>query len=360
MRKRTFAAVAGAAGGLGVAASLAASAGTGALPPPPTLSATTPVATATVAVLPSATTTVSATTPVATATVALPPVETVVSPVTTAVAPMTTTATSVAGAAGGSATSEPPFPASVPSSQPPAAAGAGAARAGTGTFAAAATPTGTQVRAAPTLRVRRQPGRADTRRLVLTLRRSRELTVLFRGPGDTCRVAGRLVVHGRRGTNVVPLNGRTRGGRLAAGVFRVEVLDTTGSALRVLGKLAVSLRYDARGLPHVRQVRYVPRDCSRGVAALLASSRPVAGERATGGPAPAAQPGRDAGPPAAADTPSDVNRSGDGGGLAALPNLVPGDAVGGLAAVLVIGLLVLSGGGFLVVAGSSAFRALRR
>jgi hypothetical protein len=192
---------------------------------------------------------------------------------------------------------------------------------------------------------------------VLTLRRPRELTVLFRGPGDTCRVAGRLVVHGRRGTNVVPLNGRVREGRLAAGMFRIEVLDTTGSARRVVGKLAVMLRYDARGRAQVRQVRYVPRDCALGVAALLASSRPVAGERATATP-PTAQP-QDARPAPAKPTVDVQSEDGDGGGLAALPNLAPGDAVGGLAAVILIALLVLSAGGFLLVAGSSAYRRLR-
>ena len=197
------------------------------------------------------------------------------------------------------------------------------------------------------------------RRLVLTLRRPRELTVLFRGPGETCRVAGRLVVHGRRGTNVVPLNGRVRGGRLATGVFRVEVLDTTGGARRVLGKLAVSLRYDARGRPHVSQVRYVPRDCALGAAALLASSRLVAGERRTSGPT-STRSGSETSSPPAADEPVVVDQSGDGGGLAALPNLSPGDAVGGRAAVLLLALLVLSAGGFLLVAGSSAFRRLRR
>ena len=194
---------------------------------------------------------------------------------------------------------------------------------------------------------------------MLTLRRPRELTVLFRGPGNTCRVAGRLVVHGRRGTNIVPLNGRVREGRLAAGVFRVEVLDTTGNAQRVLGKLAVSLRYDARGRPHVRQVRYVPQDCALGVAALLTSSRPVVGERGTAGPTSTQRSGETS-PPVAADKPVDVDGTGDEGGLAALPNLAPGDAVGGLAAVLLLGLLVLSAGGFLLVAGSSAFRRLRR
>ena len=213
------------------------------------------------------------------------------------------------------------------------------------------------MRAAPTLRARRQPGRVGARRLVLTLTRPRELTVLFRGPGDTCRVAGRLVVHGRRGTNVVPLNGRVRGGRLAAGVFRVEVMDTTGSARRVMGKLAVSLRYDADGRPHVRQVRYVPRDCAFGAAALLASSRLVAGERGTAGPT-STQRGGEASPPVAADDPVAVDGDGDdAGGLAALPNLGPDDAVGGVAAVVLVALLVLSAGAFLYVAGSSAVRA---
>ena len=194
---------------------------------------------------------------------------------------------------------------------------------------------------------------------MLTLTRPRELTVLFRGPGDTCRVAGRLVVHGRRGTNVVPLNGRVRGGRLAAGVFRVEVLDTTGSARRVMGKLAVSLHYDARGRPRVRQVRYVPRDCAVDAAALLASSRLVAGERGTAGPNSTQRDG-DPSPPAAADDPVTVDGDDDdAGGLAALPNLGP-DAVGGVAAVILVALLVFSAGAFLLVAGSSAVRALRR
>jgi hypothetical protein len=48
------------------------------------------------------------------------------------------------------------------------------------------------------------------------------------------------------------------------------------------------------------------------------------------------------------------------GGLAALPNLVRGDAVGGLTALILVGLLLLSAGAFLLVAGSSARRALRR
>jgi hypothetical protein len=329
---------------------------------------TTPVATATVAVPPPPTVTtvptVTATTPVATATVALPPppppVQTVVSAVTTAAAPVTTTAAAVTGAAAGAAASAPSAP-SASSAQPtggaatapsPAAGVAGA----TPTFAAA--PTGSQVRTAPTLRTRATPGRVGARRLVLTLARPRELTVLFRGPGETCRVAGRMVVHGKRGRNVVPLNGRVRGGRLAPGMFRVEVLDTTGSAQRVVGKLAVMLRYDARGRAQVRQVRYVPRDCALGVAALLTSSRLVAGERAT--PARPAAQQQDARPTPAQPT-VDVRGEDDdeGGGLAALPNLAPADAVGGLAAAILIGLLVLSAGGFLLVAGGSAYRRLR-
>jgi hypothetical protein len=105
----------------------------------------------------------------------------------------------------------------------------------------------------------------------------------------------------------------------------------------------------------VRQVRYVPRDCATGVAALLTSSSPVAGERATTA-APAAQP--TAGPTPSSSRPVDAQP--EEGGLAAIPNLAPGDAVGGLTAVILVGLLLLSVGGFLLVAGSSARRALRR
>ena len=191
------------------------------------------------------------------------------------------------------------------------------------------------------------------------LGRARELTLLFRGPGETCRVAGRVVVHGRRGRNVVPLNGRVRGGRLAPGAFRVEVLDTTGTAQRMLGRLAVVLRYDARGRARVRQVRYVPRDCALGVAALFASSLRVAGERATTAP-PVAQPAARARPTTAAPPRVDAEGDGDQGGLAALPNLASGDAVGGITALILVGLLLLSAGGFLLVAGGSAARALRR
>jgi hypothetical protein len=191
------------------------------------------------------------------------------------------------------------------------------------------------------------------RRLVLTLNRPRELTVLFRGPGETCRVAGRVVVQGRRGENAIPLNGRVRGGRLAPGRFRVEVLDTTGSGQRLLGRLAVALRYDAHGRARVRQVRYVPRDCALGVAALLTSSARVSGERAATA-APAARPAAPNPPSRPADAEPEK------GGLAAIPNLAPGDAVGGLTAAILVGLLLLSVGGFLLVAGSSARRALRR
>jgi hypothetical protein len=198
------------------------------------------------------------------------------------------------------------------------------------------------------------------RRLVLTLTRPRELTVLFRGPGETCRVAGRLVVHGRRGTNVVPLNGRVRGGRLAAGMFRVEVLDSTGSARRVLGKLAVLLRYDARGRAHVRQVRYVPRDCAFGVGVLPATV-PIVGERATTSAPSTPEGGKGAVLPAESEERVAVDGGDDdGGGLAALPNLGRDDAVSGVAAVILLALLVLSTGAFLLVAGSSALRSLRR
>ena len=193
---------------------------------------------------------------------------------------------------------------------------------------------------------------------MLTLSRARELMLLFRGPGETCRIAGRVVVHGRPGRNVLPLDGRVRGGRLAPGAFRVEVLDTTGAGQRMLGRLAVVLRYDARGRARVRQVRYVPRDCALGVAALLPSSSRVVGERATTTMPPAAQP--QARPTPGTPPPVDVGGSAGEGGLAALPNLARGDAVDGITAVILIGLLLLSAGAFFGVAGSSAVRALRR
>jgi hypothetical protein len=348
------------AGGLGVAASVAASGATGALPPLPTVTATTPLVTATVALPTPPTVTATVELPpvtTVTATVAAPPppppVETVVSAVTGAVEPVATTAAGATQAAGDAVSSAPSSsPAAAPTGVGASPSPPGPNSTGVGAASGAA-PTAAPPAAAPTLRARRTPGRLGARRLVLTLDRPRELTVLFRGPGETCRVAGRVVVDGRRGANVVPLNGRVRGGRLAPGRFRVEVLDTTGSGQRLLGRLAVALRYDAHGRARVRQVRYVPRDCALGVAALLTSSSRVSGER-TGTPAPAARPAAPNPPSRPADAEPEK------GGLAAIPNLSPGDAVGGLTAVILIGLFLLSAGAFLLVAGGSARRALRR
>ena len=173
-------------------------------------------------------------------------------------------------------------------------------------------------------------------------------------------------MRGRRGENVVALDGRVSEGRLRPGTFRVEVVDTTGRGERMLGRLAVSIRYDAKGRAQVRQVPLAALPCLGG--AVFATSLLV-GEQATmpaagGGDGAAGGPGQGAGkagtvPPAGgSDEPEAAgDDESDGGGLAALPNLGPDDAVGGLTAWILLTLLLLAAGGFLLVAGSSAVRA---
>jgi hypothetical protein len=190
--------------------------------------------------------------------------------------------------------------------------------------------------------------------------------VVFRGPGASCRVAATMPVRGRRGRNVVRLDGTVRGERLDPGVFRVEVLDTTRGGHRLLGRLAVAIRYDARGRAHVRQVPMRRRACPVGLVAatsLLVRAEPPALRRTgdDGVAAPrAAEPKPSAGGDAEAAGPlADDDDSGFGAGIAAVPRLDE-DAAGGIFVWVLVALFLVSAGAFLAAGGQAAYRALRR